>query len=373
MGEASMTSPPSPQASDVPPEASVRKLSRAGLAKRLLLSVLVFIVFGELLARGICWCRKAPIFSSDCVWYVFYPHLHTTGLDAAVISNTDDIYDVLMVGGSTISDSFSWVSKHLKKGLEDRLNRPVRVFNLAASCHNTRDSLLKCRFLAQKHFDLVVVYDGINDTRMNNAPPGEFRDDYSHCIWYKHLNNLDRHPQLFRSALPFLLLYTKDCVAQACGLAWFVPPRDASPELLEFGRIIRTREPFQNHLREIIARAKSKGERIVLMTFAAYVPANYSLQAYRDGELDYEPDQCTGCPVEIWGKPENVLAALAQHNQAIRELAAENQAVIFVDQETRIPHSATFFKDCCHFTKVGARRFTTNLLQGLEEAGLFSN
>jgi hypothetical protein len=364
-----MISPSSPPTTD--PRA--RKLSLAGLAKRLLLSVLVFLIFGELLARGVCWCRKAPIFSRDCIWYAFYPHLRTTRLDTATISNTDEIYDVLIVGGSTISDSFSSVSKYLKKGLEDRLHRSVRIFNLAASCHNTRDSLLKVRRLAQQHFDLVVVYDGINDTRMNNAPPGEFQDDYSHCIWYKHLNNLDRHPQLFRSALPFFLLYTKDCVAQACGVTWFVPPRDASPELLEFGKNIRTREPFQNHLREIVARAKSKGERIILMTFASYVPANYSLQAYLDGKLDYEANQCTGCPVEVWGKPEYVLAALAQHNQAIRELAAENPEVVFVDQEARMPHSATFFRDCCHFTNVGGRRFTANLLQGLDKAGLFSN
>ena len=320
---------------------------------------------------ALCWCRKAPLFSVESVWYVFYPQLRTTGVDAAVVSNTDETYDVLMVGGSTMADAFGNVGTHLQRGLEARLHRPVRVFNLAASCHNTRDSLLKCRHLAHQHFDLVVVYDGINDTRMNNAPPEMFREDYSHCIWYKHLNNLESHPRLFQAAFPFLLLYTKDCVAQACGLSWFVPPRDATPELLEYGKNVRTRRPFQNHLQEIVGLARSNGEKVVLMTFACYIPANYSLEAYRAGQLDYQPDQCSGCPVEIWATVALVRAPLTQPNQAVRDLVARNPDVLFVDQEARMPRSARYFRDCCHLTTTGCRRFAQNILNGLEASNQF--
>ena len=122
------------------------------------------------------------------------------------ISNTGETYDILILGGSTISADYGSIGEHLRAGQQTRLGRPVRVFNLAYAAHNSRDSMLKHGSLAHQHLDLVVVYDGMNDTRMNNAPPGLFRNDYSHCMWYKHVNYFDNHPVLSRAALPFTLV-----------------------------------------------------------------------------------------------------------------------------------------------------------------------
>jgi hypothetical protein len=136
---------------------------------------------------------------------------------------------------------------------------------------------------------------------------------------------------------------------------------------MEFGKDIRTKAPFQNNLREIVTLAKKKSERVVLMSFAYHIPADYSLEAYMAQRLDFPPDAGTYGPVELWGKPEYVIAALNEQNQAIRELAAQNPEVVFIDQQRLMPGSGKIYLDCCHFTGEGCTRFTQHLLAGLSD------
>jgi len=353
----------------VQPIYHARKTSFGLLACKVTLFMAILIIGGELVSR-VFWMldRKAPFWSAKSVWYAHYPQMKTSGVEDTVISNTDETYDILILGGSTISEEFGSIGKQLEAGLPERLGRPVRVFNLAYAAHNSRDSMLKHRWLAHQHFDLVVIYDGINDTRMNNAPPGLFRDDYSHCTWYKHLNYLDNHPFLFQAALPFTVLYTGDRVAEAVGLVWYLPRLNPRDDWMEHGKDVRTREPFQNNLREIASMARKKNERVVLMTFAYHIPANYSLEAFLARQLDYPPEIDYGAPVEIWGKPEHVIAALDQQNEAIRELAVQNPEAIFIDQQRLLPDSGKLYVDCCHFTKEGCTLFTQHILAALANA-----
>src|SRR5262249_25584557 len=162
-----------------------------------------------------------------------------------------------------------------------------------------------------------------------------------------------------------MLLNVVDYIEEYLGLAWYLPRCDAAPEHLKFGKNIRTRKPFQNHLREIVTSAREKGAQVVLMTFACYIPANYSLQAYWAEKLDYAEAVGMRCPVELWGEPDNVLAAVGQHNAAVRELAGQHPEVVLIDQENLMPHSGHFFRDCCHLTNEGCTLFTNNILSGL--------
>ena len=38
---------------------------------------------------------------------------------------------------------------------------------------------------------MVVVHDGINDTKMNNVPPARFQEDYGQVPWYQIVNAPD--------------------------------------------------------------------------------------------------------------------------------------------------------------------------------------
>ena len=103
------------------------------------------------------------------------------------------------------------------------------------------------------------------------------------------------------------------------------------------------------------------------MSFAYHISADYSLEAYLAHRLDYPPDAGTFGPVELWGKPKYVIAALNEQNQAIRELAEQDPEVVFIDQQRLMPGSGKTYLDCCHFTREGCTRFTQHLLAGLSD------
>jgi transposase len=240
----------------------------------------------------------------------------------------------------------------------------VRVFNLAYSAHNSRDSMLKYRWLADQRFDLVIVYDGINDTRMNNAPPEIFRDDYSHCHWYRCVNRLDEHPVICQAALPFTLLFVAERCAEGAGLVQYMPRHEPAPAWTKHGKDVRTRATLQRNLGEIIATARQKRARMVMMTFSYHIPANYSREAFVAGKLDYSNPNL--CPVELSGEPAHVIEALRQQNNAVRELAAQNPDVVFVDQEHLLVRGRINFDDCCHLTPAGCTQFAANILAALD-------
>jgi len=337
----------------VPRTTFKKKLFRLGIW------LLLLLLWLELVCRVFWWYeRKASVFSTNILWQSYYPQMLSTGVLDTSIRNDDETFDVLILGGSVISDGFGTIGTHLGQALQERLGRPVRVYNLAFAAHNTRDCLLKYRLLAPQRFDLVVFYDAINDTRMNNTPPGQFRDDYSHCRWYKHLNLLDRQPWLAHIALPSTMVFLWDSIAENTGLGWFLPRLNPDDHLVEFASDIRTRGPYQAHLREIVETAQHKHERVILSTFASFFPKN---------PQDGPPTQ-----VRMWGKEEYVVAALEQHNDALRELAAQHPEVILVEQDHLIPRSKDIFIDCCHFTPAGCSAFVRNVLERLNDNDLTS-
>lgn len=336
---------------------------------RVLLLLTVSLVCGELGSR-IYWSLKsgAPLLARRCLRYAQYPLLRSSDVENAARSRTGETFDILILGGSTISHYHGTIGRDLGDALQTRLRRPVRIFNLAYSGHNSRDSALKYRWVAEQRFDLVVVYDGINDARMNNSPPELFRDDYSHCHWYQLANRLDAHPVLFQAALPFTLLFLADRVLHETGLRWYIPRGVPRAGWADHGKDVRTRKTLIANLDEIVTSAKHQGARVVMMTFASYIPANYSLEAAIAGKIDYADPKNGG--VELWGKPENIKNALKLQNEAVRELAREHPEAVFVDQDRLMPSSGKTFVDCCHFTPAGCEVFTRNLLAALEKVDL---
>jgi hypothetical protein len=105
---------------------------------------------------------------------------------------------------------------------------------------------------------------------------------------------------------------------------------------------------------------------MLLMTFATYVPENYSLEAFRKKQLDYGLHRA---PIEWWGAREHVLATVAVHNEIVRNMAAQHKNVLFVDQASLMPQSGRYFNDPCHFTVLGSTKFVENLVRVLPSSG----
>ncbi|HLQ46400.1 MAG TPA: SGNH/GDSL hydrolase family protein [Planctomycetaceae bacterium] len=284
------------------------------------------------------------------IWSTFYPEL--LGSEVRQVSATPDDrhVDVLLLGGSVLEQ----VGPDLQSTLTARLGSGVRVCNLARSAHTTRDSLLKHRLLRDKAFDLVVVYHGINDVRMNCCPPGVFRDDYTHCAWYR---SIERRTRAGRMTLTNIAL---EDLERCIGLG------APSPELLDWGAEIKTPAAFRRNVTEIVEAAQAARQPVLLMTFAYYLPENYTRERFERGELDYGSGPFR-LSAELWGRPENVAATIDAHNAVIRQVAADHPEAIFVDMQAELPKTGRYFSDVCHLTPEGCRRFADRMTQAFDD------
>jgi hypothetical protein len=316
------------------------------------LSLCLLLAVGELGSR-LFWALKfkAPLISSNTLRYAQYPLLRETGADRAHLTRTRENYDILILGESTVSTAFGKVGAFVQAGLVQALKRPVRVFNLAYPARNSRDSLLQYRWLSGTHFDLVIVYDGICDARMDNAPPDRYRDDYSHCHWYQLGNRLDRYPTLFSAALPYTLLFAWDRIAETMAWVWYVPLTHARKEWTTFGKRPRSPQSLKRNLKEIVDLAQARGDRVLLMTLASWIMHDF-------------PPPATDA-AETIGERENVAKAVGEMNVAIRDLARVHPQVVLVDQANLVPTTDANFYDCCHLQPTGQRLFARNILDAL--------
>jgi hypothetical protein len=318
-----------------------------------------FLLLAEVASRAYWrFGKRVPFFKPEEIWYAFYPEIKWSGVETAAVRGRDETFDVLVLGGSTASPACGTVGTELRAALQSRMARPVRLFNLAAEAKTSRDSRLKYHLLADRHFDLVVVYDGINDTRMNNCPREVFREDYSHCSWYRQVQLFQQHPVSW-FALPYTVRYLGVCLDEATGLHGYIPRHDPPAEWVAHGGDIKTEASFRANLDAILAEARSKGERVLIMTFAYHIPADYSAERFKSHSLDYAR-HCSA--VEIWGTPEQVAAGIDRHNAVIRDLAGQHGDVLLVDQQSLMPKSGRYFDDCCHFTAAGCSQFVQNIM-----------
>lgn len=281
------------------------------------------------------------------VWNHFYPEIRESGVETA--SRPGSI-EVLLLGGSVLQQA----EGAIQAALREKYGNAVRVYSLARSAHTSRDSYWKSQRLAARMFDLVIVYDGINDARMNCCPKDVYRDDYTHCVWYRELA---RRLAAGRVTIPDLV-----SDVQAKGLA-LERPTEAE---LDFGLDVKTANAFRSNLEAILDRAHAPGQKTVLMTFATDIPSDYSRKEFERGGFGYGKGGYH-LAVELWGRPEGVRKAMVIQNAIIHELAKGRDDVILVDQDRLLKKDGSIFCDPCHLTDVGCRAFAANIMAALPD------
>ena len=127
---------------------------------------------------------------------------------------------------------------------------------------------------------------------MNCCPAADFRDDYTHCGHYK---SLKRRLAAGKMNLKDVALGEVDRLI-ALG--------SPEPELLEFGRTIKTAQPFRQNIESIVEASRANNRPVVLMTFAFHLPADYTRERFEQRRLDYGRG-VHELPAELWGKPEH--------------------------------------------------------------------
>jgi hypothetical protein len=333
---------------------------------RLVLVTVVTLVSGELGSR-LFWNLRGgvPLTDPSRVLYSLYPGLRK--VDKRQPRSDDLPFDVLFLGASTLHPDFGPIELMLKERLTRVLRRPVRTFNLAEAGHMSRDSVLKYRAVEQARFDLVVVYDNINETRANNCPPEVFREDYSHFGWYLSANAVAPYHGRARWALPMTCRFLVTVCQRLLWSDQMVSRGDPRADWLPYGQTVRSADSLRANLAEIQKLALAREEPLVLMKFATYFEPHYDQTKFKNLALDY----CLHIsPTDIWGPADQVQNAVAVHNEVIVDSARSHPEVIFVDQEAALEKTAVNFNDVCHFTAHGCEIFVETLVDELLRRGI---
>ncbi len=326
------------------------------------LLVLVLMAI-EMVARA-GWSTLAgvsPLRVPAHLYRVFHPQLHIVQYND--FADYDADFRILLLGGSAVAPHWGAVEQVLRERLVAATGRPVRIDNLGADGHTTLDSLIKYRRLRRHRYDMIIVYHGINDFRANNVPAELFQPDYSHYAWYEMLLHEERVGRRWL-ALPFTLRWGWVRLSERLGLRDSLSPDRLPAQWLPHGAEIKTRQPFQENLRTLAELAAERGDPLMLMTFAAHLPPDYTHQRFLGKQLDYTLHLSAA---QLWGHPPFVMAGIAAHNEAVRELARQRPEIILVDQAALIPREGAMFNDICHLTVVGSMQWVDNALPPILE------
>ncbi len=350
------------------------KWDAAGIMRRLIALVVIYslsiLLACELAGRMNFFSHHGLPFWTPAsrLAYRFYANIKPVMEDRRL-----DRVRVLVLAASALNPGWSDFEVRLRDQLSAMLGREVVMFNTSMAARTSLDSYYKYWFLREQHFDLVILYNSINELRANNVPPKLWRDDYSHYAWYDEANFYFHHAELARygTILPFyfkhlaVVLDRKICNRgqKVCYNAERTPS-----EWLQFGATVKTEAPFRHHLEQTVALARAKHEPAVVMTYAYYIPADYSLERLEAGQLDYARSTVKPSQVEIWGLPANVRKGLDIHNRVLREFA-DTEGVFFVDQDALIGHRAENFIDVCHLSPAGTEQFVHHILVELLKRG----
>jgi len=334
-----------------------------GARRALFLSAYLAFCAGLCLAAAALYWKLhtgVALTESVTVWDHFYPELRASELADLPRGRDDGFFDVLLLGGSVLEPSWGQVEAELRERLERECAGRYRLINLARSGHTSRDSLIKYRHLEDARFDLVINYDGINDVRMNNTPRENFRDDYSHCAWYR---SFEARLVAGSVSLPQAVLQQIETLGESIGRG---PPN--SDAEAGFGCDVKTPVPFRRNLEAILETASERGDTVLLQTFASHLPEGYTRERFERGELDFTlRSDGRSCAAEMWSKPECIGPIVDAQNAEVRSLVAEHDEVLFVDQAQLMPATGENFVDVCHLTPAGSRWLIENLWPAVED------
>jgi hypothetical protein len=328
-----------------------------------LLVVAICAVAGEVTLRSF-WHFKyhVPFIGSCKILYKYYPELRK--VDTIHPTHSDDFYDVLLLGSSVFDKRFGTIEQELLKELSNGGHRKVRIHNFGNLAQSSRDSLIKYASVGEASFDLVVFYQGACEARANNVPPELFREDYSHYGWYKIVCGLAPYHGRNSFTLPYtfsFFSFLDNRIRYVINKSSYVPQCDPREEWLHYGSNYRSVASFESNLNAIVDLSLQRGDRLLLMTVAVHIPENYSLEAFKKHLLSYSRHRY---PIESLGEPENVVGAVAAHNNIISHVVMKHPEILFADQANlMMGNPALTFDDPVHFTSHGSEKFVKNMLE----------
>lgn len=255
---------------------------------------------------------------------------------------------VLTLGASVLFNRH--ITRKLDEALERATGRPVETLGGALPSHTSWSSVHKYAYLRRHRFDVVLLYEGINDLLANHVAKEDFRADYRHLnAWY------DRRGPL-SSSLIARVLYN-DFLYRPALTVWNEEDHPSEAVL-------------RGNLHRLIDAVREDGGHPVPMTFAWLVPDGYDQEKFFQGRAGYHPpDRADAYPVELWGGVSWVRRGLVRTNAVVYEVAGEKGLPV-LDMQQRMRGDPDLFVDVCHLSDEGVARFVDEVVAFLGEQGL---
>ncbi len=322
--------------------------------------VFVFLLFFEFSLRlfySIKYEKYKILIRPFCILEKYYP-----GIGEAMseqINDNNGAIDILFLGGSVLHSDWGTIEQELKGKLMSAYSCDVNIDNLALTANTSLDSKIKYDLLKDQHYDIILLYHGINEVRFNNCPESFFKDDYSHVEFYNNVYSITNLFSRF-SIFPHAFNSLKIKSSQMFGNKKLLPlGKSENSEWLDYGRDIKTSRTFYKNYEAIIEVATKSNAVVVIPTFAYYVPIGYSLTDFQEKKLDYTKFIC---PIEIWGNTENVVKGIETHNKAIEAYWKDNsqmENLYFIDMNDSLTKKGSNFDDVCHLTHDGSTEYAS--------------
>lgn len=260
---------------------------------------------------------------------------------------------VLILSSSALTDGWggfaSIFAKELNKNTED-----WDVYNASGVGFSSLDNLNTYSMLSDLEFDVLLFYNGINDSRLNNCPPEIYKENYRHIAWNNEIAAILRHPELNRSTIPFFIDFSFQKIKYAlCKDCFLSENYHDQEDWQEYGSNYKSLESFQQNIQSLI-EMKPLESKLILVSFATYVPANYSFEKFVSKELDYNY-HTNSREVEVWGKAHNVVGFMDNLNNILSTSQNPTKETYFIDIRAQV-NAPTNFADVCHYSTLGIQQ-----------------
>jgi hypothetical protein len=270
-----------------------------------------------------------------------------TGHELKPSKRAEDTVRILTLGGSSMFNRR--LTERLIEDLSKTTSARLEIQGGALRSHSTRSSLIKYKEHFYRYsFDFVLIYHAINDLWMNHYTLEDFKADYSHeSPWYKR-NAVLNHSIIAR------YIYNH--------IVWnWNKPKEYPNNGTQFASC----ETFEQNIRALIRLIKRDNGCPILMTFAWYIPDDYTFKKFRQGSLNYNnPENYDQCSVQFWGKVDYVREGLKRHNSIIRNIAREEQVMLIdIERMSAFSNNSRNFGDVCHLSEEGTEIFVKTITE----------
>ncbi len=282
-------------------------------------------------------------------------------------SRADDQIRIATIGGSTTANinlayEENWPGQLGLLVGQALPKKHVRVINASVPGFDTAQSVanLALRVMPFQP-DVVIIYHAYNDLKAIR-PELSFRPDYSHIHPRPH--GYHEKPALLVRWLNRSMFYVR-ARNRYRKLAQITAYRDSFTQDRRTSEIPSEAErAFEQHVRTLVAIARSGGARVVLSSFATLHDPSLSYAAGGPA-IRMSPLQQQELAPIMYFTPgltlDGIFDGLKRYSAILRRIAREEQTG-WVDNAALVPHEDAYFVDRVHFSSKGARRMAENFL-----------